>query len=75
MRWKYRRTKAWVRRLQEEMWATVQRVRRGGYLKGMKRGRKAYHLRWFNYCGKRCQVVGDVNQQLGSEEWLIRRHL
>ncbi len=44
-----------------------QRVRRGGHLEGIKKG--------VNDNDKRCQVVEDVNLQLGSEEWLIRRHL
>ncbi len=45
------------------------------YFEGMKRGRTALSLRWVIDSGKRCQVVEGVNLQLGSEEWLIRRHL
>jgi hypothetical protein len=41
----------------------------------MKKGQDCLSLRWVNYCGKRYQVVEDVNLQLGSEEWLIFHHL
>jgi hypothetical protein len=41
----------------------------------LKEGEGAGLLKWVNDRGKRCQVVEDVNLQLGSEEWLIRRHL
>ncbi len=41
-------------------------MQRGTHLKGMKR---------ITDSGKRSQIYEDVNQQLGSEEWLIHRHL
>jgi hypothetical protein len=38
-------------------------------------GRTAYHLDGLMIVAKRCQMVEDSNLQLGSDEWLIRRHL
>ena len=46
-----------------------QRVQRGWHLDEINMAG------WINDSGKRCQMVEDVNLQLGSEEWLVRRHL
>jgi hypothetical protein len=39
------------------------------------KGAERLSLRWVNDSGTKCQVVEDVNLQLESEEWMIRRHL
>ncbi len=50
-------------------------VRGGGGTLRNEKVQDCLSLRWINDSDKRCQVVEDVNLQLGSEEWLIRRHL
>ncbi len=45
-----------------------------GNLKEWK-GQDCFSLECIHDSGKRCQMVEDINLQLRSEEWLIRRHL
>ncbi len=51
-----------------------QRLRIEGHL-GNEKGQDCFSFRCINDSGKICQMVEDVNLQLGSEEWLIRHHL
>ena len=50
-------------------------MKRGGHLEGSEKGQDGVIIGWINDNSKRCQLVEDVNLKLGSEEWLIRRHL
>ncbi len=50
-------------------------MRRGGHFEGSEKGPDVIIIRWIDDNSKRCKVVEDVNLKLGSEEWLIRRHI
>jgi hypothetical protein len=47
----------------------------GGHLEGSEKEQDGIIIRWINDNSKRCYLVKDVNLKLGSEEWLICRHL
>ncbi len=69
--------KAWVTRLRKmppTVWSRSE-VQRGGHLASSEKGQDSIIIGWINDNSKRCLLVEDVNIKLGSEEWLIRRHL
>ncbi len=50
-------------------------MQRGGHFEVSEKGPDGIINRWIDDNSKRCSVVEDANLELGSEEWLIRRHL
>jgi hypothetical protein len=59
-----------VQKIDKKIRSTVWSRSKGAKRRAPRRnekGQDCLSLRWFNDSGKRCQVVEDVNLQLGSE--------
>ena len=53
----------------------IRDAKRRGHFEGSEKGQDGVIIRWINDNSKICLLVEDVNLKLGSEEWLILRHL